>query len=62
MLFLLSLNLLFVLAALHVHFILEDLAALVFTCLKLLEQRCVFKHLGTVFVTLLLHFYLLSVK
>lgn len=40
----LSLNFLLVLASFHLHFILEDLTALVFASLQLLEERSVFKH------------------
>ena len=61
-LLLLGLNFLLMLATLHVHLIIEDLAALVFTSLKLLEEGRVFQHFGTVFVTLLLHLRLLLIK
>jgi hypothetical protein len=59
---LLGLDLLLMLAFLHVHFILEDLTALVLTSLQLLEERRVFKHLRAVFITFHLHFSLLLIE
>ena len=59
---LLRLHLLLVLATLRVHLLLEEFAVLVLACLQLLEEGCILKHLGTVFVSLFLQFDLLPIQ
>jgi hypothetical protein len=60
--FLLLLNSGFMLTSLTIHLHLEDLSALVFTSLQLLEEGSVFKHFRAVLIPLHFHFCLLIIE